>query len=489
MFKLKDFQKLGKKIPGEETPSVLGALKSVSTLAGSTAGTAAATSSVFSLSSLAALRSSILPLSPVMQYLLYFFFFLILLSGIVAIMTYLDKRRIYSNLPNVDRIRSLQSAKLTDYLATSAKNKPGLLQEGFQAAEAPVEPDERLLVNYAPLMVNQPGFLGPLKDGVYREEEGVRLALQAGARAFVIPIDFHQDPNFKAPLFPKEGDPCMLYRDKAGTLRSINSGSIEKVAKALADLAFSDLFANKNDPILLILYVVRAPNPDTETKRYIQYLSKVAKQLKPLLPYHLGQNSLGDFSRQKKQNEVLTMPLDMLQKRVLIFCNADTSAFRNLKGIGLPPLPPDQDLDFLVHIRMFKESNNELGLTGIATEKIIPRGWIEPLSYFTIIPPNQQKTVVDKTKMRWTLAMLPPDGSEITLDKAKMLLDTFGIQGIPLLLADTTETTKQILDLWTKNSWRPKPKPLRFVLPKPVEPKVPSVKMDANGGQITVPSF
>jgi hypothetical protein len=486
MIKLKDLQKLGKKLPGEEAPNVLGTLKSVGS-----SPAAAAASSVFSLSSLAQLRTSILPLSlsPVMQYLLYFFLFLILLSGIVAAMTYLDKRRIYSNLSNVERIQGLQSAKLTDYLATSAKNKPGLLQEGFQAAEEPVEPDERLLVNYAPLMVNQPGFLGPLKDGVYREEEGVRLALQAGARAFVIPIDFHQDPNFKAPLFPKEGDPCMLYRDKAGTLRSINSGSIEKVAKALADLAFSDLFANKNDPILLILYVVRAPNPDTETKRYVQYLSKVAQQLKPLLPYHLGQNSLGDFSRQKKQNEVLTMPLDMLQKRVLIFCNADTSAFRNLKGIGLPPLPPDQDLDFLVHIRMFKESNNELGITGIATEKIIPRGWIEPISYFTIIPPNQYKTVVDKTKMRWTLALLPPDGSEVTIDKVKMLLDTMGVQGVPLLLADATDTTKQILDLWTKNSWRPKPKALRFVVPKPVEPKVPSVKMDANQGQLTVPSF
>jgi hypothetical protein len=481
MFTLEKLRSL-KTVEGSQ-PSVL------SSLAGSFQSLTVAGATPSILESLSQLRSSVFPLQSGMAYLFYFLLFLILLSGIVAGAIYLNRRQTYSNIPNVERLQSIQSAVVSDFLSISTQKKPGLLEEGFQTTKEPVQQNERLLVNYSPLTVNQPGFLGPLQDGVYQEEEGVRLALQAGARAFVIPIDFHQDPNLKPPLFAPMGEPCMLYRDAGDVLRSIQSGSIEKVAKALADLAFSDLFTMKNDPILLILYFVRAPNPDTQTKEYVQYLSKVAKQLKPLLPYHLGQNPLGDFSRQKKQDEILTMPLSMLQKRVLFFCNADTSAFRNLKAIGLPPLPPDQDLDFLVHLRMFKESNHELGLTSVATDKMIPRGWIEPVSYFTIIPPDQYKNLVDKTKMRWTMAMMSPGEKNITVEQIRNLLDKQGVQGIPILLGDTSNQTKDILNLWTNEPWRLKPKALRFTLPEPIVPKVPSVKMDGNQGQLTMPTF
>ena len=154
----------------------------------------------------------------------------------------------------------------------------------------------------------------------------------------------------------------------------------------------------------------------------------------------------------------------------------------------MPPLAPDQDLDFLVHLRMFKESTQDLGVTSVATEKTFPRGWIEKVSYFTIIPPDQQKSVVEKTKMRWTLAM-PPPGEAPSPDVAKKLLDKMGVQGLPLLFADTSVNTEELLGFWAKTAWRPKPKSLRFVVPKPVVPKVPSPKLNANQGQITTPTF
>lgn len=357
------------------------------------------------------------------------------------------------------------------------------LREAIQ--EQGVSERENCLINFQPLTVIHPGFLGPLQDGVYDERVGVTTMIRMGARCFVLPIDYH-DKESMGPTFPPPNTPCLLYRDESGTVRSINGGNIANIAQTIADVAWSDIVNQRNDPFLLVLYFLRTPPENT--KAYLDYMSKVAKDLAPLSPYLLGQTPEGVYNRQARQNELLFVDTNQLEKKLVVFCNADTTGFRTAQKDFKHSYLPKEDLDYWVHVRIFKQNMESLfGVTGVPEKSTNPRAMFERIDYYTTLPTDtaSRKPALDGTKEKLMIT-LGKQGELPSRDVLKKLLDEFGVQCIPLLLIDASPDAISVLSEW-KYAWRAKPKNLRYVKPEPIVILPQSQKTDANGGMLRTP--
>ena len=439
------------------------------------------------------------------------------------------KSTLQSQLVQVQNAMSLYYKNRQD-VRTIVKSTPASL--GPQ-----VQDNESSLINFAPLTCQDTGYLGPLENGVFAETEAVNMALRAGARCFVLNIDYHEDQTLPIELFGKPGEPRLIYRDQGGAIKCINTGDIQLVSQALANVAFSNTVSNTNDPLFVVLFFQREPKGSLDDK--LIYYSKVAEKLAPLVPYHLGQTPQGDYHRQQKQNDLLYQPITDFEKKVVIFSNADTSAFRTKQ------YSPLKDLDYFVHLRLFKESTDTYGATSPVDSKIMPRGIVNSVTNFTIIPKDKYKDTSDSTKMRWTMAYTT-SANNPGLDAVNYMTKTLGVQCIPLWLfstkapsssamkdlrmavaekAPTIETPDKlekvagataasataagatappapsieekpkeeefpkIMALWVATSYIPKPKTIRFIRPAPFTPGTPSTKMDANQGNLTKPNL
>jgi len=407
----------------------------------------------------------------------------ILVFGLLFAVIYIkQKSEVFSTTPNVLRIQNSQNASLDSFLTPFYKEKKTFVSNITGSSD--LARNEMALINFVPLTVTQPGFLGPAIDGVFDEKNGVSKLVRAGIRSFILMIDYHEDASMKPPLYAEMNMPCLLSRDGSGTVRSLNSGSIQKVCQTLADAAFGFASPSPGDPLLLTLYFVRTPDPLKDQKAFLRYCSQVAKELAPLTQYHLGQNSLGSYTRQARQDYLCFDPLTQIEKKVLIFSNLDTSLFRTVK----PAYQPREDLDYWVNLRLFKDSTNSLGVTQPLTQNKMARGIVDTTVYFTTIPPENTAAAVDKTRIRWTIAV-SDIGTNPAVDKVTIMTNTIGVQSIPISIIEKNDNEKNLLNVWKDTCWKVKPKNLRFVIPDEFKPAQPSKQLNANQGQITSPSL
>jgi len=407
--------------------------------------------------------------------ILYIFLGLFVFIIVLAMLFVKEKSAVFSTVPNVLRIRNTQNEKLDTFLSDFYKPKISFMESAVELAS-----NEKGLINFVPLTVIQPGFLGPSIDGVFDEKNGVSKLIRTGIRSFVLVIDYHEDYSMKPPLYANVKMPCLLSRDRSGTIRSLNSGSIQKTCQTLADAAFGLAAPSPNDPLLLTLYFVRTPDPVKDEKGFLRYCSQVAKELAPLSQYHLGQTPLGSYRRQARQDYLLYEPLSNIEKKVLIFSNLDTSLFRTVK----PSYQPKEDLDYWIHLRIFKDSVNSLGVTKPVTQNQFARGVIDTTQYFSTIPPENMEAAIDKTRMRWTTAM-----SDVGTNPDLTKLFPVGVQSIPISIVALDSTEKDLLNVWKDSCWKVKPKALRFAIPPDSVPKEPSEQLNAQGGNITSPGL
>lgn len=402
---------------------------------------------------------------------------------IFCIQMIMNARSTVSNKGNVESIVSDKVAALQSKFITEYKDRKTLSQA---IQEQSVSENERSLINFQPLTVIQPGFLGPIKDGVYNEKEGVTAALRMGARCLVIPIDFF-DKDTMAKPFPEPNTPCMLYRDSGGTVRSLNAGDIGKVAQTIADVAWSDLVFQKNDPLILVLYFVNTPPENT--KRYLNFLSKVAVALSPLTPYLLTQTPEGAYNRQAKQNDLLFVNPTSLEKKLLVFCNVDTKGFRTSTRDFNRTYLPKEDLDYWVHMRIYKNNiDTMMGSTGMPGKNEQAHAILDKTNYYVTMPTDAstKNTTVDATKQAFVIT-LSPEGTNPSKEVATMVLDTYGAQAVPLYLTEYNADFISVLSKWTY-SWKVKPKPIRYVRPDPIEVAQQSAAANANGGMVSSPT-
>ena len=331
--------------------------------------------------------------------------------------------------------------------------------------EMPLPEDQALLLNYQPISCRLAGYLDPLQDGVFAEADAIRLGLAAGARLFIVEISRASD-----------GRPALVARDSMGYKRSLNDGSIQKVCESLVN--------KTDDPIVLVLYIYDAPDKTKTPELYLSFLSQIARALEPIIPQHLGLTSVGDFTRQKKENELFSFAPNFYKGKIVVLCNADTSGFRDPARLGIKrTFSPKEDLDFFVHARLYKAEDGgaELGITEVATGAV--KAQVVSDSYFLLTPPDKVTSAVNTTRNTFTIVM-KKDPTFTPTDKViDILYKTYGVQSIPLPL-----------DILAKNSgatatWTPKDLSLRFVKPKPIIPTVPNTQLNANHGVVVSPKL
>lgn len=384
---------------------------------------------------------------------------------------------------NVKRIETERTVYFETNFTKQFIDRKSLLQA---IQEQQVDEKENCLINFQPLTVIYPGYLGPKKDGVFSDKEGVNTVLRMGARCLVLPIDYH-DTDTMAETFPEAFKPCLLYRDAAGVNRSLNAGDIQKIAQNIADLAWSDQVNQKDDPFILVLYFLKTPAQNT--REYLDFLSQVAVNLEPLYPYLLGQTPEGIYNRQGRQNELMFVSTSTLEKKLIVLCNVDTSGFRTSSQDFNHSYLPKEDLDYWTHMTVYKENpDTSLGATETPGQLNTPRAMVQTKEYYTTLPtdPTSQKNAITATKEKFTIA-LSPHGLNPEVKELEKLQDTFGVQSVPFLLIDYNPLNQTLLSKY-KYAWKAKPKSLRYVRPEAIRIQTQSTTVNANGGGVTMPS-
>ncbi len=381
-----------------------------------------------------------------------------------------------SNFQNVEVKAGIQGANaqnVANALSGGTAVKGGI--EKFQnpaaasvkgAAAASSEEDLRL-INLQPLTIKQAGYIGPLRSGVFSERDGVQQALRAGFRTFILQIDYHEDDSKVPPAFPVKGEPCLLYRDDAGVLTSINAGSIRKTAEALADLAFQETLNAKYDPILLVLHGLRAPDSVVNPKGYLEYCSKIASQLKALAPYHLGLTSEGDYHRQALAGQLFTTGFSKFEKKIVILSTFDTSLFRTVDKLGMKPYAPADDLDYWVNAQLFKEDEkSDIGVASVVPTNSPLRASIVNLDKLMGMTEQEKKAWAVKNRDTFTVA-LPSQNENPKKTVCDIALGTLGVNILPLdIFSSPIEETRDLLKSWQKKAWNLKPLALRSTVGK-----------------------
>lgn len=408
--------------------------------------------------------------------------FILLLTGLILFFT----QKKASNFQNVTDTSIVQGATIQDAsasigaqvkglgAATTVKGAP-VKKEGFaNATGASGEKDELKLMNLQPLTVKQAGFIGPLDAGVFQEATAVTNTLKAGVRTFFFQIDYHEDSNKDPKLFPGVKEPCLLYRDDSGVLTSTNAGSILKMSQAIADIGFSNSVPSQNDPIVIVLYGARVPaDPVTDPKGYLAYCTKIASQLKPLAPFHLGMTAHGDYHRQALQGQLFTTPFKSFEKKVIIVSNFDTSLYRSVAkmgSLGIPPYAPADDLDYWTHAQIYKDDAglnvgaSSLGVTAVAPPNIPTRAKIFTIdSIRAVIKGGDPAVSAWATKNKSVFTVIVPNSmTNPSYDEINTIVKKMGVNVLPFdFFSFDLSDTKRRIQIWNSATWNLRPVALR----------------------------
>lgn len=387
---------------------------------------------------------------------------------------------------NIARIKDTQTALLANRWTGITQSKKGL-----DSALESIPDDQRLLINTAVQTVRLGGYLGPYTDGVYDEDTATRLALASGARCLVVEVDRESDAPLK---------PVLVYRDAWGMKYSLNTGDLNKVAKSIQGRAFraaSDGTAAgvANDPLLVVLYFVSAPDPASTPKDYIRFLANTAEALQPLAPLLVAQTPSGDFRRQQQESQLFFYPANTFNNRILMLTNADTTAFRQLRALGLDhEIKSSQDLDLMIHARLYsRESPSGLGISSAPNSTQAAAAVITSDNYWLTMPPDRLADAQSQTKKAWTLVM-PPIASESSSaslkDGLKKILTTYGVQAVPFVLFDPPTVTDGYVGAgapFQSSAWVVKPELIRFIPPRPIVTQKPIPQTNSGGGALVAP--
>ena len=416
-----------------------------------------------------------------------------LIAGIiVCYILYRILRSIFNNWftvsspGNIAGIVKSQNTLLESRWAGNLQFRKGI-NDGFSKVPEP----QRLLINTSVLSTRLLGHLGPFTSGVFDEDNATRLALSTGARCLVLEIDYENNTY----------DPKLIYRDGWGGKQSLNTGSINKVMKSIASRAFR---SDNNgappsvagDPLILVLYFVRAPSKTTEPLEYVRFLGRVAEQLEPIKNLLLAQTPQGDFRRQALESQLFFINYNTFMNKIILLTNADTSPFRNVSNLGLKgELGIKQDLDFMVHARLYsRESPSQFGITGSPVSTVKPAAVITSISYWTSTPSDRIEGAVQSTKEAWTLVMTPvsSETNQINEVDSNKLYSIYGVNSIPITLFSDPKHT----DIFTgkgrafnNNSWVPKRNLIQYVPPNAIPIAKPFPQSNSGGGKVIAPKL
>ncbi len=360
-------------------------------------------------------------------------------------------------------------------LAAADKNDPSFMPEAQQS-----------LVNFFALGTRFTGYLGPMENGFYKPDEAVQLAVQGGSRVFVLEIDYINEcrgPNAK--YFPR-----IVVRDVHGRLminedtsKPLCNTSAESTIQYLCErinfYAFAPSAQNATDPVIIVLYFLRQPPGSYKSKTVLDYYSNVAKALAPLRD-RMVHNELdgGTFYRQKQEGRLLTNRITDYNGKVLVFSNANTNGFREVS------YPPNEDLDFLVNLRLHY-TQTKLGVTENDSAAVF--GILQTAEDYMQIPSDRAEETAENTKMRWTLCLAKDPSKPVTKEVYDKITRTYGVHCVPAVIFDKTSSFMFGEGYFQKYSFLPKPADLRHTTTV-VIPAKPSELLNANQGKLRMPT-
>lgn len=422
---------------------------------------------------------------------MYWIVFLIIFLIVLFLTVQLKPLETFANPQSSKKSHQITTLSTTYDPISSTRNPiSSLLDDPNTLSNMPVS--EQSFVNFYCLGCRFTGFIGPFNNGFFDPFNAVRFALMAGCRTFVLEIDY-TDECLKGgePLYY----PKLVIRDYQGKsvvndegfkpiCNDENYSNIREVCREINNQAFANSLSNYNDPVIIVLYLIRfPPKKKSKPKQQLDYMSAIAKNLQPLLNRHVDNiGSGGTYTRQKQEGRLLTNNITDYEGRVLIFCNADTSGFRDEK------YSPNEDLDYLVNLRLnYKQT--KLGCT--PNESGGSFGLLENINNYLIIPPDQAETIADETKLKWTMVFSDNPATPIDSQTYMKTVGEFGIHCAPIQIWNDNTFMYQSGDTgagFTNYSFIPKPRPLRFIRPPVVIPAEPSPATNANQGKLRQPT-
>lgn len=309
------------------------------------------------------------------------------------------------------------------------------------------------LINLCPLTVRLPGYLGPLRGGIFDEKEAVRIAVAAGARGFFIPLSYYVDENKKPPLYPESQQPASVARANTGEFISKNGGFLSTIIQEIL-LAKG----NVNEPFLVFLHGDSTiPNSRLKEDIYSAYLSAVAdacKQLQPYLPKQIGQMGYTQKGR-GNQAIMLQIPIQLLTQTIIVFTNLDLS-------LEDDPNYKRTKLGDFVNIRY--TVNEDTSTDG---GKLVSLDSVKSAS----------DTFRKSARIQYTIAL--PANEQIPSATEIQQVFAEGIQCIPLDLLANADALKEVWNLWGGAGWTTKQESLRYTKPQEIVPQKPSAVLNA----------
>ena len=410
---------------------------------------------------------------------LFFVVLIVLIGGIVYGIVYAGQRySVLATSSNIQRIIDAQGLILS--------NQYQYISNNMQAASklwSGVPTNQQLLINMNMTGVRLAGYLGPFVDGVFAEDKAVSTALMTGARVFFIDID----------VDGVTGKPTLVYRDKTQYVKSLNNGSVKKVAKAINDRAFSMYSSSvpsdvRGLPMIVVLYFHSTPDVVQRPKEYINFLIEVSKQIQDIKPNLLAQTAQGDFRRQTMDTQLFFQPMATFKNKIILLCNVDTSILRNSRDYGVPDLGPGGDLDLLVNARLYsQQSGTSFGATSVVKGTNPPAAIITTTDYFINMPPENRSDAILLTKKCFTITMNPDPTTVTNKPTLDTIIGQYGVHCAPFVhFMDMTSLGPYLAigNLYEKSSVLAKPQQLRFVPPTDIITQVPNSNMNTQGGFI-----
>ena len=340
------------------------------------------------------------------------------------------------------------SKKRCKKLAVCAGATTAAVKEAFVSGS----PSDELFIDMQPPTIAHAGLDA---DESFEEDTAIIAALKGGIRAFTLQVDMldkAQSDDFDDP-----GVPTLLYRGSDGTLISENSGDIADVATAIANAAFTPTVPSSDEPVVLYIHVVRAPNQISEAAKYKSYLGKIATALAPLASRHLGSTATGNYHRQLQEGAILTTPISQFGGNVIILCNADTSVFKG----DTSTVQPADDLDYWVNMRVYAldSSDKNIGVAQEHTGEGEPNAVIASLESLLELSEKDAMAFALKGKTRYVIAMPSENPESDDLEKA---LETLGVNMVPVdFLLEEADDALDYMEAYDNTAWPEKIASLR----------------------------
>ena len=380
--------------------------------------------------------------------------------------------------PNADKLPTQQN--MVNIAAAQTK----AIESSIEAITIKKEPmktlsnDRNFLINHHVLATIGSGYLGPVRDGVFSEQQAIKLAISAGVRCFV--FDIFEDKN---------GNPRM--KNTINNVKvSLNNGHLGKAICSTDQVAFGSMLGAtqnfmENDPVIYYLRFEKPPSAKTA--------QEIADSFYRIRSSILRSNTKGEFSHRKSEGQLFFLNPEDLSKKIIVLTNIDTSVYH--KGITSTGRP---DLDYYIHGRVYDISENQKDTNTRYAYEI-------PLSYVLDLDADGVQDLVKKTRVAWSI-VIPPNTDYVYTEDDMKKINSCGIQALAtfvlrdVVLDAATSKVREgkvyrvpalamFRDQNGQRAYMSKKEEHQYIRPNPVAIESAPKEYNSNGGMLEPPKL